>query len=152
MWGGAAPRRVYTDDSDILAASVHSGAVTWSALARAREAGKDVRVDLAIVGDVVRYSGGVGARARDSTQQQQQQLQEYGHRYEEEDGEGEGGDVEDDGRGIMSASWGNGHDGAGFEVVGAALVPVRLVSLITMQNTSLIIRLGRNGPFRPAQS
>ncbi|EGN91825.1 hypothetical protein SERLA73DRAFT_18453, partial [Serpula lacrymans var. lacrymans S7.3] len=42
-------RRVYTDDSDILACAVHAGLLTWSAVGRARETGEDVRVVVRVI-------------------------------------------------------------------------------------------------------
>ncbi|KAI0252096.1 hypothetical protein BJV78DRAFT_1204702, partial [Lactifluus subvellereus] len=35
---------------------------------------------------------------------------------------GVGGDPEDDGRGFSSAGWGNGHEGAGIEILDVAFV------------------------------
>ncbi|KAI0246753.1 hypothetical protein BJV78DRAFT_1252171 [Lactifluus subvellereus] len=39
---------------------------------------------------------------------------------------GVGSDLEDDGRGFSSAGWGNGHEGAGIEILGVAFVNVHL--------------------------
>jgi hypothetical protein len=35
-----------------------------------------------------------------------------------------GGDPEDDGRGFFSAGWGNGHEGAGIEILDVSFVKV----------------------------
>ncbi|KZV70823.1 hypothetical protein PENSPDRAFT_734454 [Peniophora sp. CONT] len=116
--GGAA---VYTDDSDPVGAAVHAGFVKWSTLALARERGADLRMEVELRGDVVRYVGGVG-RAYGGGLEGEEELvgkegngKRNGYRYEEEE-------EEDDGRGVVSAGWGNGHDGAGFEIVRAGLV------------------------------
>ncbi|KAF7308962.1 hypothetical protein MKEN_01096800 [Mycena kentingensis (nom. inval.)] len=42
-------RRIYTDDSDPVAAAVHAGYVRWSSLARARREGRDMRVEVRMV-------------------------------------------------------------------------------------------------------
>ncbi|KAI0317259.1 hypothetical protein OF83DRAFT_1058964, partial [Amylostereum chailletii] len=54
VWGGglhpqAPPRRVYTDDSDVLACAVHAGFVGWSTLAQAKADGSDLKVDVGVV-------------------------------------------------------------------------------------------------------
>jgi hypothetical protein len=37
---------------------------------------------------------------------------------------GSGSDPDDDGRGFFSAGWGNGHEGAGIEILDVAFVKV----------------------------
>ncbi|KAJ7252603.1 hypothetical protein C8J57DRAFT_1519928 [Mycena rebaudengoi] len=107
-------RRFYTDDSDLLACAVHAGCITWSKAAEARRTGRDVRMDVRVIrclrggggasGEVIgRFVGGWGARCATAAI--------------ETDGSGEG-DAEDDGRGLLSASWGAGHDGSAIEVLG----------------------------------
>ncbi|KAJ6514967.1 hypothetical protein C8R47DRAFT_1313364 [Mycena vitilis] len=69
-----ASRRLYTDDSHPLAAAVHAGLVRWSALARARREGRDVRVEVRVVrvvgsggGDVFGASGAPSMNAGGSS-------------------------------------------------------------------------------------
>jgi hypothetical protein len=42
---------------------------------------------------------------------------------------GSGGDPDDDGRGFFSAGWGNGHEGAGIEILDVVFVKVSLTKL-----------------------
>lgn len=42
-------RRIYTDDSDIFLCVLHSGFVTWSGLAKARQEKLDLKVDIRII-------------------------------------------------------------------------------------------------------
>ncbi|KAG2075548.1 hypothetical protein BDR04DRAFT_1005126, partial [Suillus decipiens] len=42
-------RRVYTDDSNVLACAVHAGLLTWSAVSRAKQEGKDIKIVLGVV-------------------------------------------------------------------------------------------------------
>ncbi|KAJ6619938.1 hypothetical protein B0H10DRAFT_2216488 [Mycena sp. CBHHK59/15] len=95
-------RRIYTDDSDPLAAAVHAGRLSWPAIFRARMQRRDVRLELRLLrslGDggageaVGRFAGGWGAAYVDA----------------------EDGDAADDGRGLLSAAWGAGHEGSAFE-------------------------------------
>ncbi|KAA1470150.1 hypothetical protein DENSPDRAFT_674223 [Dentipellis sp. KUC8613] len=108
LWGGVPgaydARRVYTDDSDVLACVVHAGFVRWSVLARARREGRDLRVEVRM-GRELRYVGGVGVGPG-------------GVMGGRDEGEEEEGSEDDDGRGVVSGSWGNGHDGGGFEILG----------------------------------
>ncbi|KAG1737193.1 hypothetical protein EDB19DRAFT_996919 [Suillus lakei] len=54
-------RRVYTDDSNVLACAVHAGLLTWSAVSRAKQEGKDIRIVLGVVPTVSSFGGGVGS-------------------------------------------------------------------------------------------
>lgn len=61
-------RRIYTDDSDLFLCALHSGWLTWSGSARARDKGQDLRVEVRIIrcagagaGSV--YAVGAGAHA-----------------------------------------------------------------------------------------
>ncbi|VDB97475.1 unnamed protein product [Peniophora sp. CBMAI 1063] len=128
--GGGGRGQVYTDDSDVVGAAVHAGFVRWSTLIQAREHGADLALDLELRPDVVRYVGGVGRAYAGGLEGEDEVVGvkeegkkrnghghgHYGRKDEEED-------EEDDGRGVVSAGWGNGHDGAGFEILRARLIP-----------------------------
>lgn len=96
VWGSGP----YTDDSDIISAAVHAGRVRWSEVREARRRGRDARVEVQVVPAAERYIGNVGSAAES----------------------GGGGDPEDDGRGLFSAGWGNGHEGAGIEILDVTFV------------------------------
>ena len=100
-------RRVYTDDSDLFLCALHSGWVSWSAARRARREGRDLVMEVRLTREA-RYIGGYGqpltAKARE--------------RGDEELG------AENDGTSLLSSGWGNGHDGAGLQVLNAEFVPV----------------------------
>jgi hypothetical protein len=61
----------------------------------ARRRGRDARVKVQVVPAAERYVGSVGTAPEP----------------------GPGGDPEDDGREFFSAGWGNGHEGAGIEIL-----------------------------------
>lgn len=42
-------RRVYTDDSDVFLCAIHAGWMTWSGAWKAKERGRDIRVDLRVI-------------------------------------------------------------------------------------------------------
>ncbi|OCH85941.1 hypothetical protein OBBRIDRAFT_762176, partial [Obba rivulosa] len=96
-------RRVYTDDSDLFLCVLHAGWVSWSGAQRAREAGRDLRVEVRVTREA-RFVGGPGAR------------------YVKRGGPDDDGGAEDDGRSLLSAGWGNAHDGAGIEILTAEFV------------------------------
>lgn len=98
VWGSGP----YTDDSDIISAAVHAGRVRWSEVREARLRGRDARVEVQVVPAAERYIGNMGSAAEP----------------------GGGGDHDDDGRGFFSAGWGNGHEGAGIEILDVAFVKV----------------------------
>ncbi|OAX40146.1 hypothetical protein K503DRAFT_688074 [Rhizopogon vinicolor AM-OR11-026] len=50
-------RRIYTDDSDVLACAVHAGLLTWSAVSRAQQEGKDIKIVLGVVPTVSSFGG-----------------------------------------------------------------------------------------------
>ncbi|KAI0252087.1 hypothetical protein BJV78DRAFT_1204542, partial [Lactifluus subvellereus] len=81
---------------------VHAGRVRWSEVSR--RLGRDARVEVQVVRAAERYFGNVRAAAEP----------------------GVGGDREDDGQGFFTAGWGNGHEGAGIEILDVAFVNVRL--------------------------
>lgn len=101
LWGGAilpTRARVYTDDSDLVLCAVHAGWVTWSELRRERSAGRDLRLEVRMTREA-RFMGTFGQRI----------------------------DVvppDDDGSMLLSAGWGNGHDGSGIQVLDAKFVSV----------------------------
>lgn len=99
VWGSGP----YTDDSDVISAAVHAGCLRWSDVREARRRGRDARVEVHVVPAAERYIGNVGTAAET----------------------GGGGDPEDDGQGFFSAGWGNGHEGAGIEILDVAFVKVR---------------------------
>ncbi|EED83761.1 predicted protein [Postia placenta Mad-698-R] len=107
-------RRVYTDDSDLFLCAVHAGLITWSEARRAKSDGRDLRLEVRITKEV-RFIGGLGSHS----------LKLPSH-------SGPGGammvdgDPEDDGRTLLSAGWGNSHDGAGVEILAAELVKVSI--------------------------
>jgi hypothetical protein len=96
VWGSGP----YTDDSDIISVAVHAGRLRWSEVREARRRGRDARVEVQVVPAAERYIGNVGSAAET----------------------GGGGDPEDDGRGFFSAGWGNGHEGAGIEILDVTFV------------------------------
>ena len=104
-------RRVYTDDSDLFLCALHSGWVSWSAARKARREGRDLRIEVRLTREA-RYIGGLGQALRRPA--------ERGVQEEAEEDLGPG----DDGSTLLSSGWGNGHDGAGLEVVKAEFVPV----------------------------
>jgi hypothetical protein len=176
---------VYTDDSDIFLCAIHSGWITWSGAKRARDRGRDLRIDVRVLRCAGAGAGSVFARGvgvfqgKGDQQQQPSFVREelvgrfvggYGERCfnplgrsggvvavgageddEDDDEEGvgvgrdeeekmrlglemEGGmlfefdDPEDDGRGLVSAAWGTGHDGSAIEIVGVEFVEVGVFS------------------------
>jgi hypothetical protein len=78
----------------------------------ARRRGQDAQVEVQVVPAAERYFGNLGTAAEP----------------------GGGGDPEDDGRGVFSAGWGNGHEGAGIEILDVAFVKVRCADLCTMNS------------------
>ena len=106
-------RRVYTDDSDLFLCALHAGLLTWSETRRGKAEGKDLRVDVKITKEV-RFIGGFGSRC----------LHDPG--FTGGGGVGVYGN-QDDGSSLLSASWGNSHDGAGIEVVSATWISVSVL-------------------------
>ena len=74
----------------------------------ARLRGRDARVEVQVVPAAERYMGSIGSAAEPVG----------------------GGDPEDDGRGFFSAGWGNGHEGAGIEILDVAFVKVGRMVLL----------------------
>lgn len=101
LWGGAlliTRTRVYTDDSDIILCAVHAGWVTWTDLKRARAAKRDLRLEVALTKET-RFIGGFGAKIEDVA-------------------------PDEDGSMLLSAGWGNSHDGAGVQIIDAKFINV----------------------------
>jgi len=72
----------------------------------ARRRGRDARVEVQVVPAAERYFGCTGTAPEP----------------------GSGGDPDDDGRGFFSAGWGNGHEGAGIDILDVAFVKVSHVN------------------------
>ena len=141
-------RRVYTDDSDAFLCALHSGWVTWSGAAQARMEGKEMKIEVRVlrcigaegvgVGrfygreEVVgRFLGGWGEKCFVPRGGLGEGVDASlpGERRGDEDvemqiPEGELDDEENDGRGLVSAGWGTGHDGSAIEIVDARFVEV----------------------------
>ena len=112
------PRRIYTDDSDLILCVVHSGFIRWSAIMKAKAERKDLKVEVGLVRVSGRGLGGALGVGRF--------IGGMGERYWCGEGDGlgihSGGGEEDDGRGLMSAGWGSEHDGSGIEILAAGFV------------------------------
>ena len=146
-------RRIYTDDSDLILCAIHSGWLTWSGALRARENRLDLKLNLRVIrvagagpnGVFARGVGLLGVMECEGGRIRQEIIGRFvggfgercwwsvgrsGRVGEEEGGEDLGyslrEDPEDDGRGIVSAAWGSGHDGSAIEVVGLEFCKVRL--------------------------
>lgn len=149
-------RRIYTDDSDLFLCALHSGWLTWSASARARDKGKDIRIEVRIIrcagagaGSVFAVGAGAfagkyapavnGVVATNGLHRKNGNMKMPVVRKEEIVGrfiggwgekcfvkefDGETEDEENDGRGLVSAGWGSGHDGSAIEVVNVEFVEV----------------------------
>ncbi|TFY54340.1 hypothetical protein EVJ58_g8922 [Rhodofomes roseus] len=102
-------RRVYTDDSDLFLCALHAGLLAWSETRRAKAEGKDLRMDVRITKEA-RFIGGFGSPYVN------------GPSFAGPEGVGVYGS-DDDGSSLLSAGWGNSHDGAGIEIVSANWVP-----------------------------
>ncbi len=87
-----------------------AGWVRWSSTRAARREGRDLRIDVRLTREA-RYVGGFGS------------AYVGGEGEEEEDFAGE-----DDGRTLLSAGWGNSHDGSGVEILNAEFVKVSVWS------------------------
>jgi hypothetical protein len=105
-------KRVYTDDSDLLLCAVHCGLVSWAEVRRARARGEDVRVEVRVLEGWRKFVGGWGAAYGRKRRSRKREREEEG----EED---------EDGRKLMSAGWGSGHDGAAIEILKVDFVKVR---------------------------
>lgn len=121
-------RRVYTDDSDLFLCVMHAGWVRWSGVREARKEGRDLRVEVRLTREA-RFVGGFGSCYLGGGRSDR----------EEDRGEGQEEDFvgEDDGRTLLSAGWGNSHDGSGVEIMNAQFVKVS--SLVFSYFSSILI-------------
>ncbi|KAI0091483.1 hypothetical protein BDY19DRAFT_885242 [Irpex rosettiformis] len=110
-------RRVYTDDSDLFLCALHAGWVKWSSTHTAKKLGRDLKLDVRLTREA-RYVGGFGSHY-------------MGGSEDEEDFTGE-----DDGRSLLSAGWGNSHDGSGVEILNAQFVKKGTAHAYSIQNRS----------------
>lgn len=177
-------RRIYTDDSDLFLCALHSGWLTWSASARARDTGKDVRIEVRIIrcagtgaGSVFAVGAGAFAgkyapaensvvstvspyRKNKITKLPVVRKEEivgrfiggWGEKCFIREFEGETDDEDNDGRGLVSAGWGSGHDGSAIEVVNVELVEVWFLHLVRVDETKLSRRERlRNRPVQEGE-
>ncbi|KAH8116370.1 hypothetical protein DFH11DRAFT_1580179 [Phellopilus nigrolimitatus] len=124
-------RRVYTDDSEVALCAFHAGRVSWAGMMRARAAGLDLQVRLALHRDVGRYVGGPNAFADGSALESEEEPDAGLRSLMREAPEPPEGTVDfDDASWLQqeSASWESGHDGSGIEVLAAEWMPVRKLS------------------------
>lgn len=105
-------RRVYTDDSDLALCVLHSGFMNMGAMRKAKANKRSMKIEVKLSREG-RFVGGFGAPYHG------------GHLGKEGGGglEGAHGN-EEDGRRMLSGGWGNGHDGAGMEILGVEFIPV----------------------------
>ena len=105
-------RRVYTDDSDLALCVLHSGFMNMGAMRKAKANKRSMKIEVKLSREG-RFVGGFGAPYHG------------GHLGKERGGglEGAHGN-EEDGRRMLSGGWGNGHDGAGMEILGVEFIPV----------------------------
>lgn len=106
-------RRVYTDDSDLALCVLHSGFVNMGGMRKAKANKMSMKVEVKLTREG-RFVGGFGSV--------------YHGGRPGKGGEGgfdsanvAGGDGED-GRRMLSGGWGNGHDGAGLEILAVEFI------------------------------
>jgi hypothetical protein len=152
-----APRRIYTDDSDVALCAIHSGWVSWDGVNEAKRQGRDLRVEVKVMrvsrlGSDGQWSGrevgklvevqsyGKGGKGSAADRERREEVVTHfagglGERCWSAKGRngwieaGEASDTVDedplnDGRALMSAAWGTGHDGAAIEILSASFVEV----------------------------
>lgn len=106
-------RRVYTDDSELALCVLHSGFVNMSGMRKAKANKMSMKVEVKLSREG-RFVGGFGAAY-------------HGGHPEKEGGldrvNGTSGN-EEDGRRMLSGGWGNGHDGAGLEILAVEFIQV----------------------------
>ena len=103
-------RRVYTDDSDLALCVLHSGFVNMSGMRKAKANKMSMKIEVKLSREG-RFVGGFGA------------VYHGGHPEKEREG-GLDGVNEEDGRRMLSGGWGNGHDGAGLEILAVEFIQV----------------------------
>ncbi|KAJ3531546.1 hypothetical protein NMY22_g8110 [Coprinellus aureogranulatus] len=162
-----APRRIYTDDSDLALCAIHSGWVSWDGINEAKRQGRDLRIEVKVMrvaklGPDGQWSGRdigkiveVRSYGRDGKAKavERERKEEVVTRFPGGLGErcwsekGDKGCVElgeapasdglrsrpmSDGRALMSAAWGTGHDGAAIEILSAGFVEVSVRYISTV--------------------
>ncbi|KAL5492341.1 hypothetical protein ACEPAI_3788 [Sanghuangporus weigelae] len=137
---GANARRIYTDDSDIVLCALHSGRISWAGLKRARAAGLDLSVRLALHRDVGRYIGGSSAFADGSVVEGSPNMDVGLKRsLEGKSLTGKLDNMRSDGLSWLaaqSASWDSGHDGSGIEVISTEWLPRGSARKLGLRNRS----------------
>lgn len=113
-------RRVYTDDSDLALCVLHSGFVNMGGMKKAKTNKMSMRVEVKLTREG-RFVGGFGS------------VYHGGRPENEREGgldsvSGAGGN-EEDGRRMLSGGWGNGHDGAGLEILAVEFIQVGCVNV-----------------------
>jgi hypothetical protein len=108
-------RRVYTDDSDLVLCVLHSGFVSMGGMRKAKASGMSMKIEVKLTREG-RFVGGFGS------------MYHGGHPDKGREGvlenvNGAGGN-EEDGRRMLSGGWGNGHDGAGLEILAVEFIQV----------------------------
>ena len=108
-------RRVYTDDSDLALCVLHSGFVNMGGMRKAKANKMSMKIEVKLSREG-RFVGGFGAPY-------------HGGRPEKEkegglDGVNGASGNEEDGRRMLSGGWGNGHDGAGMEILAVEFIQV----------------------------
>jgi hypothetical protein len=111
-------RRVYTDDSDLALCVLHSGFANMGGMRKAKANKMSMKVEVKLTREG-RFVGGFGA------------IFHGGHPVKEREGglngvNGAGGN-EEDGRRMLSGGWGNGHDGAGLEILAVEFIQVSCI-------------------------
>jgi len=108
-------RRVYTDDSDLALCVLHSGFVNMGGMRKAKANQMSMKIEVKLSREG-RFVGGFGAPYHG------------GHLEKEKEGGLDGvngtGGHEEDGRRMLSGGWGNGHDGAGLEILAVEFIQV----------------------------
>ncbi|EJD07521.1 uncharacterized protein FOMMEDRAFT_164472 [Fomitiporia mediterranea MF3/22] len=140
----AGARRLYTDDSNIALCALHSGRVSLPGLQRARKAGLDLSIRLALYRDIGRYIGGVSAFADGGAAEGAPDVdvglkQLLNLKSSREIGE----DVRLEDVNWLetpSASWTSGNDGSGIEVLSAEWMPRGSTRKLGLKNRSQRLR------------
>lgn len=124
------PRRIYTDDSDLVLCALHAGRISWNGIQRARAAHLDLELRLRVVRDVGQYIGGPSALARGYASSGAEQDLDLGlEQLVKSSGKiSTTREIGEEASWLQSASWESGHDGSGIEVLRAEWVPVCTVS------------------------